>query len=75
MTDRQLAGALAESVQLQTRARAAWTQARAGAPQEAAAALAVVRLVTPTIKALEQWLALRAVALSAAARPETFAKE
>lgn len=61
MTDDEMTDALATLVALETRARATWTAARDRDDlPEADNAIIVARLVRPTIRALEQWMAVRA---------------
>ena len=59
MTDQRLAEALTTAVVLEREARIAWQHADTPV-MEGQAALAVVRHVTATIRALEHWIAVRA---------------
>lgn len=57
MTDGALASSLAEALVLERDARAHWQAAPTVAERDAA--LTVVRLVTPVIRSLEQWMTAR----------------
>ena len=58
MSDDALATALTQAIVIEKAARAHWQAAAALAEREAA--LLVVRQVTPVIRALEDWVAMRA---------------
>ena len=59
MTTGQIGEALTHATGLEQAARAHWQAAPTLAERDAA--LAIVRQVTPVIRALEQWIAARAV--------------
>lgn len=59
MTDQQIGAALTQAVVLEREARAHWQVAPDVAERDAA--LSMVRLVTPVIRALEQWITARAL--------------
>ncbi len=62
MTDQALGVALSEAERLEKAARAHWQTAATIAERDAA--LWTVRLVTPVIRALKDWIAMRAQALA-----------
>ena len=58
MTDDQIASALAHTLVLERDARSYWQAATMA--DERDAALSIVRLTTPVIRSLEQWMTARA---------------